>query len=109
MLAGCGASASAGSAQAAADTMTKAVYADDYDAVSSEFDSAMKSKISRGEVGMLSDKVHALGTYDGLTLVASDPVKNEYAYRATFSNGTTNVVVRLDPNGRLAAYRLIAK
>ncbi len=89
--------------------MTKAVYADDYNAVASQFDDAMRSKVSRGEVGMLSDKVRALGTYDWLALVASAPVKNEYAYRATFSNGTTNVVVRLDPNGRLAAYLLIAK
>jgi hypothetical protein len=107
-LAGCGASASAGTAQAAADATTKAVYADDFNAVTPQFDSALRTQISRGEVGMLSDKLRALGAYTGLTLLDGDPVKNEYVYKAAFDKGSMSVAVRLDSNGQLSAYRLIA-
>jgi hypothetical protein len=107
-LVGCGGSASAGTAQAAADATTKAVYADDFNAVTTQFDDTLKTKISRGEVGMLSDKLRSLGSYTGLTLVDGDPAKNEYVYRAAFEKGSMNIGVRLDSNGQLSAYRLFA-
>lgn len=107
LLAACG-GASAGTAQAAADATTKAVYADNFNGVTNQFDTTLKAQISRGEVGMLSDKLRALGTYTGLTLVDGDPVKNEYVYKAAFDKGSMNIAVRLDANGQLSAYRLIA-
>ena len=50
--------------------------------------------------------MHAMGTYNGLTLLSSDTTKREYSYRANFSKGTANVIVRVDPDGHLAAYRV---
>jgi hypothetical protein len=74
--------------------------------VTPSFDTALQSQVSRAEVGALSDKMHALGDYKGLSFVSSDPTKSEYTYRADFANGTMSVVIRLDPDGKLAAYRI---
>ncbi len=74
--------------------------------VTPSFDAALQSHVSRAEVGALSDKMHALGDYKGLSLVSSDLPKSEYTYRADFDHGTMSVVVRLDPDGNLAAYRI---
>ena len=103
-LAAC--SSPAGAAQSSADAVTKAVYANDMASVSSNMDTTLQGQISRGDVGTLSDKMHALGDYKGLTFVNSDPTKSEYTYRADFATGSMNVVVRLDPDGKLAAYRV---
>lgn len=98
--------ADAGAAQGTADTVTKAVYDDDVAGVQSHMDSALQSQISRGEVGTLSDKMHMLGAYKGMTYLSGDPTKSEFTYRANFERGTMNVVVRIDNDGKLAAYRV---
>ena len=66
----------------------------------------MQARVSRAEVGALSDKMHALGSYKGLTLLSTDPAKSEFTYRADFEKGSMNVVVRVDQDGKLAAYRV---
>jgi hypothetical protein len=96
----------AGAAQNSADTVTKAVFANDMPGVDANFDSSLQSQVNRAQVGALSDKMHALGEYKGLTFVSSDPSKNEYTYRADFDRGMMNVVVRLDADGKLSAYRV---
>jgi hypothetical protein len=106
-LAACGGN-NAGSAQSATDSTTKAVYNDDVNGVTQNFDDTLKTQVTRSEVGILSDQMHRLGDYHGLTFVGSDPNKNEYTYRAGFTKGNMNVVVRLDPDGRFAAYRVFA-
>lgn len=106
-LAAChGGAASAGSAQTTADSATKAVYDDDVSSLNGTFDTQLQSQVSRAEVGALSDKMHALGTYKGLTYLSDDPTKSEFTYRADFDKGSMNVVVRIDGNGKLAAYRV---
>lgn len=97
-----------GQAQSLADATTKAVYNDDPGGVTSHFDDQLKSQVTRAEVGILSDQMHKDGDYNGLSFMNSDPNKNEYTYRANFSKGSMNVVVRLDQNGKLAAYRVLA-
>lgn len=92
--------------QSAANGATQAVYDNNLSAVQPYFDDALRSQVSRASVGVISDKMHAMGNYNGLTLLGSDTTKREYTYRATFSKGTVNVVVRVDPDGRLAAYRV---
>jgi len=92
--------------QSTANGVTRAVYDDNLSAVTPYFDDALRPQVSRAGVGVISDKMHALGNYSGLTLLASDSTKHEYTYRANFSKGTMNVVVRLDGDGRLAAYRV---
>jgi hypothetical protein len=92
--------------QSAANGVTRAVYDNNLSAVQPYFDDALRPQVSRAGVGVISDKMHAMGSYNGLTLLSSDTAKREYSYRANFSKGTINVVVRVDPDGRLAAYRV---
>lgn len=92
--------------QSTANGVTRAVYDNDASSVQRYFDDALRAQVSRASVGVLSDKMHAMGSYNGLTLVASDTSKREYSYRANFSKGTVNVIVRTDADGRLAAYRV---
>ena len=106
LLAACGGGKGGGQAQSSADSTTKAVYNDDVDGVISQFDETLKTQVTRSEVGILSDQMHKLGDYRGITYVSNDPNKNEYTYRADFTKGSMNVVVRLDPDGKLAAYRV---
>jgi hypothetical protein len=105
-LAACSAQASPGAVQSTTDSVTKSVYNDDVDGVNANFDSALQGQVSRGDVGTLSDKMHALGTYKGLTYLSTDPAKSEFTYRADFAKGSMNVVVRIDNDGKLAAYRV---
>lgn len=105
-LAACSAQANPGAVQSTTDSVTKAVYNDDVDGVNSNFDSQLQSQVSRGDVGTLSDKMHALGTYKGLTYLSTDAAKSEFTYRADFDRGSMNVVVRADNDGKLAAYRV---
>ncbi len=104
-LAACGGGAT-GQAQNLADTTTKAAFNDDPNGVTAHFDDQLKSQVTRAEVGVLSDRMHKRGEYQGLTFVSADPNKNEYTYRANFSKGSVPVVVRLDGNGEIAAYRV---
>ena len=92
--------------QSTANGVTRALYDDNVAAVQPYFDDSMRPQVSRASVGVISDKMHAMGTYNGLTFLGSDSTKREYTYRANFSRGTANVVVRFDPDGRLAAYRV---
>jgi len=103
-LAGC--SSPASDAQNQADGVTKAVYNNDSTAVTQNFDGVLQKQVTRAQVGLLSDKLHKLGDYKGLTYVSNDGLKNEYMYRANFSNGTAPVVVRFDADGKVAAYRI---
>ncbi len=92
--------------QSTANAVTRAVFENDQAAVTAYFDDALRPQVTRASVGVLSDKMHALGSYNGLTLLATDTSNHEYTYRANFSKGTMNVVVRVDRDGRLAAYRV---
>ncbi len=105
-LAACNGAAASSGAQSTADSATKSVYNDDVASLESTFDTQLKSQVTRQQVGMLSDKMHAMGNYKGLTLTISDASKNEYTYRASFDKGFANVVVRVDKDGKLAAYRV---
>ncbi len=103
-LASCGSPAA--DAQKQADGVTKAVYNNDDAAVTQNFDAALRKQVTRAQVGMLSDKLHKLGDYKGLTYVSNDGLKNEYTYRANFTKGTAPVIVRFDSDGKVAAYRI---
>jgi hypothetical protein len=106
-LAACGGGGGTGQAQSLADTTTKAVYNDDPNGVVAHFDDQLKPQVTRSEVGILSDQMHKQGDYQGVSFVSSDPNKNEYTYRANFSKGSMNVILRLDQNGDIAAYRVL--
>ena len=107
LLAGCSAhGTSAGAAQSIAAGITNAAYNDDVAKVTKPFDPALLRQVTRAEVGALSDQMHAHGAYKGLTLLSVDAAKSEFTYRADFTKGSANVVLRLDPNGSVSAYRV---
>jgi hypothetical protein len=100
---GCG----GGSPQmASADDTTKAVYNDDLNAMQSHFDAALQKQVTIDGVAALSQRLHAFGAYKGLTQLAADASAGRYDYNATFDNGTMTVHVRVDGDGKLAAYRI---
>ena len=92
--------------QTTADDATKAVYNNDLGAMQSHFDDALQKQVTIGGVAALSQKLHAFGAYKGLAQLDSDASAGRYDYNATFDNATMTVHVRVDNDGRLAAYRI---
>jgi hypothetical protein len=105
ILAGCGGSAS--SPSAIADSMTKSIYADDLDGTIANFDDDTKKTVNRADLGQISDRMHELGDYKSLSSRESDPDKGRYEFDATFSRGQLVVQLRLDPSGKVGAYRIV--
>ena len=92
--------------KAMADATTRGVYDADYDRTTQNFDSALKLTVTRQSIGQISDKMHALGTLHDLKPTTSDADKGRYDYEATFDKGAMLVQIRLDPNGKIGAYRV---
>jgi len=90
----------------AADSITRSVYANDYDATVANFDDATKKTVTRTELGALSDRMHALGDYKSLTARDANPDTGKYEYDAAFTNGSLLVLLRVDPDGKIGAYRV---
>lgn len=107
-LTACGGGGDTGQVQSLANSTTQAVYNDNPSDVTAHFNDQLKAQVTRTQVAILSDQMHKAGNYQGLTFLSSDPNKNEYTYKANFSNGSMNVVLRLDQNGTIAAYRVLA-
>jgi hypothetical protein len=93
--------------QSVADSITRAVYANDYDGTTSPLDNQTRSQVTRAKLGDLSDKMHALGSYEGLTQTIADPDRGVYQYDAKFSRGHMTVWMRVDPTGKVGGYRLV--
>ncbi|GAC1545724.1 MAG: hypothetical protein NVS2B17_28320 [Candidatus Velthaea sp.] len=89
-----------------AERTTKAVYNLDLDATQANFDDELKKTVTRAQVGELSDKMHALGVYKGLKATSSDPDKGRYDFEVDFDHGIMVVEMRLDPSGKIGAYRI---
>lgn len=92
--------------QTLADDTTRGVYNVDLDATTAHFDDALKAQVTRASIGQISDEMHALGAYHGLKPANSDPDNGRYDYQAAFDKGTLLVQLRLDPDGRIGAYRV---
>ena len=92
--------------QALADDTTRGVYNVDLDATTAHFDDPLKAQVTRASIGQISDEMHALGAYHGLKPANSDPDNGRYDYQAAFDKGTLLVQLRLDPDGRIGAYRV---
>lgn len=104
VVSGCGHSGS--NEQKIADDVTQAVYNNDASAVQQNFTSDLAATVTRTSVGDLSDKMHQLGAYQGLTETGSDLPAKRYIFDAKFDKGDMTVRIRLDPSGKIAAYRL---
>lgn len=105
-LVGCG-SSSANAPDALADKITRAVYANDYDATVASFDDETKREVTRTDVGALSDRMHALGTLKSLTQRSGNSDTGRYEYDAAFTSGSMLVQLRVDPSGHVGAYRVV--
>ncbi len=90
-----------------AESMTKAVYANDLSGTAAYFDDETKKTVTREEVGALSDRMHSLGSLQGLAQRDSEPDKGRYEFDATFDRGKMLVQLRLDPSGKVGAYRIV--
>ena len=85
---------------------TQAVYNDDLNAMQAHFDGPLQKQVTIDGVNTLSQKLHAFGAYKGLTQTAADATGGRYDYNAAFDNATMAVHVRVDQDGRIAAYRI---
>lgn len=105
LLAACSPSASA--PQAVADRITRAIYANDLDTTLAAFDDATKNAISRAELGALSDRMHAFGTLKSIVARDGNADTGRYEFDASFTGGMMLVQMRLDPSGKVGAYRVV--
>jgi hypothetical protein len=103
MLASCGV---AHTPERLADQTTRALYEDNHDAAIAEFDEHLKLHVTRAEVGAISDQMHALGRYKGLSKMHDGADAGRFRYAANFDRGTLIVMVTVDPAGRIVAYHL---
>jgi hypothetical protein len=103
--AGCGASPQQ-QAAALAQRMTQAVYDDQPSAVIGLLEPAVAGRVTRGDVGSLSDRMHALGQLRAVRLVGLVRGR-EYTLLAHFTRGSMVVIVRLGKDGKLSAYRVV--
>ena len=103
-LAGCGASANP---QKTADSMTRALYANDLGGFTSYLDDSTKAQVTRGDFGALSDRMHQLGDIQSIAQHDAEPDTGRYTYDVTFSHGSMLVELRVDPTGKIGAYRVV--
>ncbi|MGH7683114.1 MAG: hypothetical protein ACREMT_02115, partial [Vulcanimicrobiaceae bacterium] len=82
------------------------IYAGDRNGTVSNFDDQLKPQVTRAQVGAISDAMHMLGDYKGLQMVDHDGNAGRYNFVANFDKGTMLVMVRMDSNGRIGAYRV---
>lgn len=99
-------SGNSGSEQKLADSVTRAVYNNDMSGVTSNFSTDVAPQVTRASLGVLSDQMHSMGNYQGLTETATDLPAKRYTFDAKFDKGDMTVQMRLDANGKIAAYRV---
>jgi hypothetical protein len=106
VVAGCGPMRSAHDPAGLTDSITRAVYANDYYGTTAPMDSDTRGEVTRAEIGDISDRMHALGSYEGLTQTKSDPDHGLYDFDLRFAKGHMTARLRLDPSGKVGAYRV---
>jgi hypothetical protein len=95
--------------QSTATSVAQALYNNDYSGAIQNFDDSLKAQATRTQVALISDKMHALGDFQGLTQTKADDDTYRYWYDAKFSKGDMTVEMRLHANGSIAAYRIVPK
>jgi hypothetical protein len=107
LLAACGTQNAAGDPAGLAEKITRAVYANDLDTTVASFDDQTKKLVTRGQLGEISDRMHALGDIKSFAQRSADPDKGRYDYDVSFTNGAMLVQLRVDPDGKVGAYRVV--
>ena len=88
---------------------TRGVYDADYAVTTASFDDALKAQVTAASLRQVSAQMHALGAYRLLRPTSADPDKHRYDYEAVFDNGTMLVQMRLDPDQKIGAYRIVPR
>jgi hypothetical protein len=104
MAVGC---ANSGDPSALAEKITRAVYANDFDGSTADFDDTLKGEVTRAEVGAISDKLHDLGDIKQFSQRSANADTGRYDYDVTLDRGSVVVQLRLDPSGKVGAYRVV--
>lgn len=97
------------SPQDEATAVTQGLYNNDFAAATANFDDTLKTQATRTQVAVISDKMHTLGDFQGLTETKHDDDTRRYWYDAKFSKGDMTVEMRLHADGSIAAYRIVPK
>jgi hypothetical protein len=92
---------------AIAQKITQAVYANDFDSTTADFDDSLKAEVTRAEVGAISDKLHDLGSITQFSQRSGNADTGRYDYDVTLDHGSVVVQLRLDPSGKVGAYRVV--
>ena len=100
-------SSGSGSPQQLAEKITRAVYANDLDTTIATFDDQTKRDISRSQLGDLSDRMHALGALKSIVARDANADSGRYEFDAAFTGGMMLVQMRIDPSGKVGAYRVV--
>jgi len=95
--------------QDTATAVAQALYNNDYAAATQNFDDTLKSQANRTQIAVISDKMHTLGDFQGLTETKHDDDTRRYWYDGKFSKGDMSIEMRLHADGTIAAYRIIPK
>lgn len=90
-----------------AETITRAIYANDFETTVAAFDDATKRAVTRSELGTLSDRMHALGTLRSIVARDANVDMGRYEFDAAFTGGTLLVQMRIDPSGKVGAFRVV--
>ena len=88
------------------ESITRSVYADDYAGTTADMDGETKAQVTRADLGRLSDKMHELGPFEGADQTSADPDKGVYEYDLRFASGHMTAKLRIDPSGKVGAYRV---
>jgi hypothetical protein len=72
--------------------------------VTANFTSDLAPKVTRASLGTMSDMMHQMGNYQGLSLVTTDLPAHRYTFDAKFDKGDMTVRMRLDGDGKIMGY-----
>jgi hypothetical protein len=89
-----------------ADTVTKAIIANDMRPVEKDFNALVRPKLeSRGKVGALSDQLTALGAFKGVKEnTPSDAPPRSHKFEAQFDKATWVECMTFDEDGKIASF-----
>ena len=106
-LAACGGAGGSSDQQKLAEDVTRAVYNNDMEAVTSNFSSTLAPQVTRASLGVVSDEMHTMGNLQSLTETATDTPARRYTFDAKFDKGDMTMQMRLDGDGKIVAYRVV--
>jgi hypothetical protein len=69
-------------------------------------DAETRASVTRAQVGELSDKMRALGALQSIDQTSADADRGLYEFDARFAGGHMRVKLRIDPSGKVGAYRV---